>query len=217
MADILALAGANLVSPLILSFALGVAAALLRSDLSVPEAAAKAISIYLLFAIGFKGGVAVAAHGLDARLSAGLGAGVALSFALPLLAFALLGLLTRLPRLDRAVVAAHYGSISIVTFVAATAVVESRGLDHEGWMVSVAAAMEAPAILTALWLAGPRTRAAGPERSCRSWAASGARAAGQARDRWAARAWWRSSAWCAPRASTPSWRRRSGWSSASSA
>jgi hypothetical protein len=136
----------------------------------VPEAAAKAVSIYLLFAIGFKGGVAVAAHGLDARLGAGLVAGVALSFALPFVAFALLGGLTRLSRLDKAAVAAHYGSISIVTFVAATAVVESRGLAYEGWMVAVAAAMEAPAILTALWLAGPRPgREAGHEPEAGLW------------------------------------------------
>jgi hypothetical protein len=59
--DILALAGNNLLSPMILCFALGLLAALARSDLSVPEAAAKALSLYLLFAIGFMGGAAVAA------------------------------------------------------------------------------------------------------------------------------------------------------------
>ncbi|MCV3270157.1 sodium-dependent bicarbonate transport family permease [Roseobacter sinensis] len=152
MEQILSLAATNLLSPIILSFALGVTAALARSDLSVPEAAAKALSIYLLFAIGFKGGVSVSSHGIDAKLGLTLVAGVVLSAALPLIAFALLQVMTRLSRLDAAAVAAHYGSISIVTFVAATSVLESSGITSEGYMVAVAAAMEAPAILSALWL-----------------------------------------------------------------
>lgn len=152
MEQILTLAGTNLLSPIILSFALGVAASLARSDLSVPEAAAKALSIYLLFAIGFKGGVSVAAHGIDAKLGMTLLAGVILSALLPIVAFMLLQVMTGLSRLDAAAVAAHYGSISIVTFVAATSVLESSGIASEGYMVAVAAAMEAPAILSALWL-----------------------------------------------------------------
>lgn len=152
MDQILTLAVDNLLSPIILSFALGVAAALARSDLSVPEAAAKALSIYLLFAIGFKGGVSVAQHGIDAKLGLTLLAGVILSFGLPLVAFALLQVMTRLDRLDAAAVAGHYGSISIVTFVAGTSVLESSGIASEGYMVAVAASMEAPAILSALWL-----------------------------------------------------------------
>lgn len=152
MENLFSLAADNLVSPIILSFVLGVAASLARSDLSIPEAAAKALSIYLLFAIGFKGGVSVAAHGIDARLGLALLAGIILSAALPLVAFGLLRVMTAMSRLDAAAVAAHYGSISIVTFVAATSVLESRGIAAEGYMVAVAAAMEAPAILSALWL-----------------------------------------------------------------
>lgn len=152
MSEILALAGANLLSPIILSFVLGLFAALTRSDLSIPEAVAKGMSIYLLFAIGFKGGVSVADHGVDAALLMSVGAGVLLSFGLPLLAFALLKVLTKFSPLDAAAVAAHYGSISIVTFVAATSVLEGRAIEAEGYMVAVAAAMEAPAILSALWL-----------------------------------------------------------------
>ncbi|QGX97157.1 sodium-dependent bicarbonate transport family permease [Roseovarius faecimaris] len=152
MTDIFALAADNLLSPIVLSFALGLAASLARSDLSVPEAAAKALSIYLLFAIGFKGGVSVADHGVDLTLGTTLLAGVALSALLPIVAFALLRMLSGMDRLNAAAVAGHYGSISIVTFVAATSVLESRGLSAEGYMVAVAAAMEAPAILSALWL-----------------------------------------------------------------
>ncbi|WP_395006509.1 sodium-dependent bicarbonate transport family permease [Cypionkella sp.] len=152
MTQMLTLAGQNLLTPMILCFALGLAAALARSDLSVPEAAAKAMSLYLLFAIGFKGGVAVAAHGFDGHLFASLIGGVLLSFGLPLVAFALLRMITRLSALDAAAVAAHYGSISIVTFVTATSVLTGQGITYEGYMVAVAAAMEAPAIVSALWL-----------------------------------------------------------------
>lgn len=152
MDQILTLAATNLLSPIILSFALGVAAALARSDLNIPEAVAKGMSIYLLFAIGFKGGVSVADHGIDGTLALSLLAGIVLSAALPIIAFALLQVMGNLSRLDAAAVAAHYGSISIVTFVAATSVLGSSGIASEGYMVAVAAAMEAPAILSALWL-----------------------------------------------------------------
>ncbi len=152
MQEVLALAGANLISPIILSFALGLAAALARSDLIIPEAVAKGMSIYLLFAIGFKGGVAVSTHGIDQALVLSLLAGLLLSFGLPLIAFALLRVMTGLSNVDAAAVSAHYGSISIVTFVAGTSVLEGRMIDAEGYMVAVAAVMEAPAILSALWL-----------------------------------------------------------------
>ena len=152
MDGILALAADNLLSPIILFFALGFAAALARSDLSVPEAIAKGMSLYLLLAIGFKGGASLADHGVELTLILALIAGVLLSFLLPLGACALLRVLTGLPVVDAAAVAAHYGSISIVTFVTATSLLTTSGVDYEGYMVAVAAAMEAPAILSALWL-----------------------------------------------------------------
>ncbi|MEP0454578.1 MAG: sodium-dependent bicarbonate transport family permease [Roseibium sp.] len=150
---ILSLAATNLLSPIILFFVLGLVASFLRSDLTVPEAAAKALSIYLLFAIGYKGGVGVSDHGVDASLVMTLIAGLLLSFVLPIVAFGLLNVMTGLGRTDAAAVAGHYGSISIVTFVAATSVLQSQGIATEGYMVAVAAGMEAPAILSALWLA----------------------------------------------------------------
>ena len=167
--DILTLAGQNLLTPMILSFALGLAAAIARSDLTVPEAAAKMMSLYLLFAIGFKGGVAVADHGLDGQLLGALVGGVILSFALPFVAFALLRSLTKLSVLDAAAVAAHYGSISIVTFVTATSVLAARGIAAEGYMVAVAAAMEAPAIVSALWLVSRRGKGADVQMDARLW------------------------------------------------
>lgn len=152
MTEIITLATENILSPVILCFLLGLAAALGRSDLSIPEAAAKMLSIYLLFAIGFKGGVSVAGHGFDLKLGGTLATGLVLSALLPFLAYALLRLLTRLDRLNAAAVAGHYGSISIVTFLAGASLLSQRGVSSEGYMVAVAAVMEAPAILSALWL-----------------------------------------------------------------
>jgi len=152
MQDVLSLAAQNLLSPIVLFFVLGGGAALARSDLTIPEAVAKGISLYLLFAIGFKGGVAVSDNGIDLTLGMTLMAGVILSFVLPFIAFGLLRWISQLSRTDAAAVAGHYGSISIVTFVAATSVLQSSGIVAEGYMVAVAAAMEAPAIFSALLL-----------------------------------------------------------------
>lgn len=170
MGELLGLAGQNLLTPMILSFALGLFAAIARSELSVPEAAAKMMSIYLLFAIGFKGGVAVAGHGLDGHLIAAMLGGVALSLLMPVAAFALLRVMTRVSAVDAAAIAAHYGSISIVTFVTASTVLTAQGIASEGYMVAVAAAMEAPAIVSAMWLAARSGGAAGQVRmDARLW------------------------------------------------
>ena len=152
MSGALELAASNILSPMVLFFALGLVAAVARSDLSVPEAVAKGMALYLMLAIGFKGGVAVADHGLDATLVLAIVAGGILSFVIPVIAFAILRLTTRLSIIDAAAVAAHYGSISIVTFVAATQALTSAGLDYPGYMVAVAAIMESPAIIAALFL-----------------------------------------------------------------
>jgi uncharacterized protein len=147
------LALANLLSPMVLFFALGLAAALARSDLTVPDAIAKFLALYLMMAIGFKGGVAVAKSGIDQRLLGVMLVGIALSAFIPLIGYTLLRISTRLSAVDAAAVAAHYGSISIVTFVAATQALDSLGLPFEGYLVAVAAVMETPAIMTALFLA----------------------------------------------------------------
>lgn len=162
MDQILSLAGQNLLSPVILCFVLGLAAALARSDLTFPEAIAKGMSLYLLFAIGFKGGASVAEHGADLRLGMAVLMGVVLSFLLPFAAYLLLRSLARgVSAIDAAAVAGHYGSISIVTFVAGTTLLQARGIAFEGYMVAVAAAMEAPAIISALWLATRGTSSVG--------------------------------------------------------
>ncbi|MEL7048140.1 MAG: sodium-dependent bicarbonate transport family permease, partial [Pseudomonadota bacterium] len=121
--------------------------------LTIPEAVAKGMSIYLMMAIGFKGGAGVAAHGLDTTLLLALLAGIVLSALIPLVAFVLLTRTSALPRVDAAAVVAHYGSISIVTFLAATEALRSSGIPAESYMVAVAAAMETPAIFVGLLLA----------------------------------------------------------------
>lgn len=160
MPDMLSALTGNLLVPTILFFALGLIAALVRSDLAIPEGAAKFMSLYLLLAIGFKGGHSLAEHGPDLALVKAMAAGVLLSFALPFVAYGLLRGMTRLDPLNAAAVAGHYGSISIVTFVAASSLLDLAGLGADGFMVATAAAMEVPAILSALWIAH-RTGAAG--------------------------------------------------------
>lgn len=149
------LAAANLISPPILFFALGLLAALIRSDLVIPAAVAKGLSIYLVMAIGFKGGVEMANASLGAAALAVL-AGIVLSAAIPFVSFFLLRATTKLDQINAAAIAAHYGSISIVTFIAASDAGMAMGFAAAGFMVAVAAAMEAPAIFSGLMLAGKR-------------------------------------------------------------
>lgn len=153
MTAILDTLAGNLMVPTILFFVLGLLAAFIRSDLSIPEGAAKFMSLYLLLAIGFKGGHSLAEHGVRSELLLAIAAGLLLSFLIPFLAFMLLRMMTRLDSTTAAAVAGHYGSISIVTFVAATSLLELSGVAFDGYMVAVAASMEVPAILSALWIA----------------------------------------------------------------
>ena len=143
----------NLLVPTILFFILGLIAAFARSDLSIPAGGAKLMSLYLLLAIGFKGGSSLSEYGAHAEMFVTIGIGVGLSFLIPFIAFALLRVMTRLDTMNAAAVAGHYGSISIVTFVAATSLLDLTGVQFDGYMIAVAAAMEVPAILSALWIA----------------------------------------------------------------
>jgi hypothetical protein len=148
----------TLTSPVILFFVLGFVAALLKSDLSIPEAFAKAMSIYLMAAIGLKGGVEVASSGFTPDLLAAAAAGLVLSFLLPFIAFALLTRIGQLSRVDAGAVAAHYGSVSVVTFVTAKEILTGQGLGPAGYMVAVLALMETPAIISGLMLARRGTK-----------------------------------------------------------
>ncbi len=140
-------------SPVVLFFVLGLLAAFARSELAIPEAIAKAMSLYLMAAIGLKGGVAVSQSGIDATVLAALGVGILAGFALPFMAYPVLKSFGRLNRLNAGAVAAHYGSVSVVTFVTAVEILELQAKPPGGYMVAVMAAMETPAILSGLLLA----------------------------------------------------------------
>lgn len=159
--SITSLAASTLGSPVVLFFILGFLAALARVDLSLPQPVAKTIALYLMLAIGFKGGVGLADSGTGAASVLPLLVGIVFSGLFPLLAFGALRVASGLGRTDAAAVAAHYGSISIVTFLTATQVLADRGEAAEGILVAVAAAMEAPAIVAGLWLAGRAVTQAG--------------------------------------------------------
>ncbi len=150
----------TLLTPVILFFVLGALAASVRSDLSVPEPIAKGMSLYLMAAIGLKGGVQVSSAGFSAEMLQTGVAGMALSFVLPLLAFALLRAFAGLDRMNAGAVAAHYGSVSIVTFVTAQEALTRGGAEPAGYLVAVLALMETPAILTGLFLAQRGTKQA---------------------------------------------------------
>lgn len=140
-------------SPVVLFFVLGLLAAFARSDLQIPEAIAKGMSLYLMAAIGLKGGVAVAKSGIDSTMLVALAIGIAASFLLPFLAYWVFKSISGLNRLNSGALAAHYGSVSVVTFVTAVEILEIQGKPPGGYMVAVMAAMETPAILSGLLLA----------------------------------------------------------------
>lgn len=157
----LSLAAGTLGSPVVLFFILGFAAALARVDLSLPQPVAKTVALYLMLAIGFKGGVGLAESGAGLASLLPLAIGILFSALFPFIGYAALRSTSGLSRTDAAAVAAHYGSISIVTFLTAIQVLSDRGDTAEGILVAVAAAMEAPAIVAGLWLAAAAGRAGG--------------------------------------------------------
>ena len=142
-----------LLSPVILFFILGVVAALLGSTLTIPEAVGKGISLYLMAAIGLKGGVEVSSAGFSADLASAVVAGLLLGFLLPFPTYFVLRRLGGLDPVNAAAVAAHYGSVSVVTYVTGVEILTASGMPPAGYMVAVLALMEAPAIVAGLMLA----------------------------------------------------------------
>lgn len=139
----------NFASPVVLSFALGVAAQLLRSDLEIPRPIYRGLSVYLLLAIGLKGGVELSKTSLDLFL-APAGVTLLLGMLTPLTAFAVLRWLGRLDMVNSAAIAAHYGSVSAVTFIAAVSYMQTLGGEPEGFMPTLVAILEVPGIVVAL-------------------------------------------------------------------
>lgn len=141
----------NFLDPAILFFVFGVVAGLLRSDLEVPQPIAKFLSLYLLMAIGLKGGFALAASGLELSIALSLGAALTMAFLVPLLGYSFLK--TRVSRFDAAAVAASYGSVSAVTFVTAMQYLDGKGIAPGGHMAVAMVLMESPAVIVAVTLA----------------------------------------------------------------
>ncbi len=141
----------SLLDPAILFFALGVFAGLVRSNLEMPGAISKFLSIYLLMALGLKGGFALAASGFTPNVATSLGLAVLLAVVVPLVGYALLRRV--LSGFNAAAVAATYGSVSAVTFVTATQYLESQHIAYGGHMAAAMALMESPAIILAVLLA----------------------------------------------------------------
>lgn len=152
----------NLLSPAILFFTMGIVAGLLKSDLEVPESISRYLSIYLMMAIGFKGGVAIAnTPDLNGEVLATIGAGLAIGLLQPFLGYALLRATAKIDKPTAAAIAAHYGSISMVTFATAAAFLTTNDVIYAGYIVAILALMEAPAILSGLFIAhraAPETR-----------------------------------------------------------
>lgn len=138
--------------PVVLFFVLGAVAGLLRSDLKLPTALYEALSIYLLLAIGLKGGVELARHPLTAMLPQVLMA-VVVAMAIPLLAFPVLRYLGKMSSADAASIAAHYGSVSVVTFAIGSSYLMQLNQPFEGYMAVFLVMLEFPALLIGVVLA----------------------------------------------------------------
>jgi hypothetical protein len=141
----------NLLSPPVLFFFLGMLAVLMGSDLEIPSPLPKLFSLYLLLAIGFKGGLELAHSGLGSQVLLTIGAAVLMSLLVPVTSFLVLRI--RLDSYNSAAIAASYGSISAVTFITAQSFLDVLKVHYDGFMVAALALMESPAIVVGIVLA----------------------------------------------------------------
>jgi hypothetical protein len=158
--DSLDLLRLNLLSPVVLAFVLGIIAVLVKSDLKIPEALSSSLSIYLLLAIGLKGGAELSGTPLSQLWKPALFTFL-LGCITPVLSYLVLRRLGNLGIADAAAIAAHYGSVSIVTFIAAQSFLQNAGIPFEGFMPTLVAILEVPAIVIALLIARQRLGTAG--------------------------------------------------------
>ena len=140
----------NLTNPALLFFVLGIVAVYLKSDLEIPPNSSKFISLYLLFAIGFKGGQELSHEAFTSEIVFSMLFGIALATMIPIYLFFILK--KKFNVYDAGAVAAAYGSVSAVTFVTAASYLEMNGMHLSGHMVAIMALMESPAIIAGLLL-----------------------------------------------------------------
>ena len=138
--------------PVVLFFLLGAIAGLLRSDLKIPGVLYESLSIFLLLAIGLKGGVELSRYALSSVALPALTV-VAVGALIPLLAFPVLRHIGKLSRADSGSIAAHYGSVSVVTFAVGTTYLARQGQDIEGFMTVLLVLLEFPALVIGVLLA----------------------------------------------------------------
>jgi hypothetical protein len=141
----------NLLDPAILFFLLGGLAGAIKSNLEIPPAISRFLSLYLLMALGLKGGFALSHSGLTANVGISLAAAMVLAICIPLMGYWFLRRFVA--GFDAAAVAATYGSVSAVTFVTAVQYLENQKIDYGGHMAAAMALMESPAIILAVVLA----------------------------------------------------------------
>ncbi len=140
----------NVLTPPVLFFFLGALAVLLKSDLEIPAPLPKLFSLYLLLAIGFKGGLELDRSGFNEPVIPTVLSAIAMSLLIPLICFTILRL--KLNVYNSAAIAAAYGSISAVTFITAESFLYSQNIPFDGFMVAALAIMESPAIIVGLLL-----------------------------------------------------------------
>jgi uncharacterized protein len=140
----------NILNPPVLFFFLGMLAVFVKSDLEIPAPVPKLFSLYLLFAIGFKGGVELAKSGISQEVVFTLMAAILMACAVPFYTFFILR--TKLDPYNAAAIAATYGSISAVTFITAGSLLQQLDIAYDGYMVAALALMESPAIIVGLIL-----------------------------------------------------------------
>jgi uncharacterized protein len=141
----------SFLDPAILFFVFGILAGALRSNLEIPPQISRFLSLYLLMALGLKGGFALSKSGLTQEVIVSLGAALGLAFLVPVLGY--WALRRVLNGFDAAAIAATYGSVSAVTFITATQFLDTQGIPHGGHMAAAMALMESPAIVLAVVLA----------------------------------------------------------------
>jgi len=140
-----------LVDPAILFFVFGIFAGLVKSNLEIPPAISRFLSLYLLMALGLKGGFALAQSGLTSQVAVSLSLAILLALWVPVLSYFLLCRV--LARFDAAALSATYGSVSAVTFITAMNYLESHSMEYGGHMAAAMALMESPAIIFAVLMA----------------------------------------------------------------
>ena len=141
----------SLLDPAILFFVFGTAAGLARSNLEIPPQVSRFLALYLLMALGLKGGFALAKSGLTPDVAVSMSCAIGLAVVVPALGYRVLRRLVS--GFDAAAMAATYGSVSAVTFITAAQYLDGRGVAYGGHMAAALALMESPAIIMAVILA----------------------------------------------------------------